>query len=408
MLANTRSSYGLIAQLLHWITAGLILVLISLGLFMHELPMGSATEAAHKAWYYSLHKTLGVVAFAVAVVRVAWALVQTRPQPLNGNRVLETVAARTVHWLLYGAIIVMPLTGWLHHAAAEGFAPIWWPLSQDLPFIPKNPSLAALFGVAHYSTAALLGLSIALHIAGALKHVVIDRDGTFARMVPGRTPAAPARYHDPGFRHLPTLIGIMALLVLAGATVTQYLIKQPGATPPQAIIEPQGAAANGWLADHQKSRLAIGIIQSGSEISGHFENWSAVINFDPEKLKASRVEVRIDVASLSLGGVSEQAISPEFLNAAMYPVATFVAEEFVGTGEGGFEARGQLTLAGQTGSLILPFKLKIVDGRAMVKGSATIKRLDFGVGGKGFQDDGMVGFEVVIKVALEAEKAPSW
>ena len=407
MLANTRSSYGLIAQLLHWITAGLILFLIPLGMFMHELPMGSVEEAAYKSWYYSLHKTVGVAAFAVAVARVAWALVQPRPQPLNGDRMLETLAARTVHRVLYGAIILMPLTGWLHHAAAEGFARIWWPLSQDLPFIPKSLALSDLFGVAHYSTAALLGLAIALHIAGALKHVVIDRDGTLARMIPGRTPAISPDMHDPGFRHLPTLIGILVLLTLAGATATQYLVKQSGATTNQNIVERAATGAEGWSIDHQKSRLAIGVVQSGSEISGFFENWSAVINFDPNNLKASRVEVTIDIASLSLGGVSEQAISSDFLNAAMHPVSTFGAEDFVRTGDGAYEARGQLTLAGQTGSLILPFTLKIVDGRAVVEGSATIKRLDFGIGSKGFPDDTMVGFGVMIKVTLEAEKAPS-
>lgn len=406
MLVNTRSSYGLIAQLLHWITAGLILLLIALGLFMHELPMGSAEEAADKAWYYSLHKTLGVAAFAVAAIRVAWALVQPRPQPLNGDRVLETLAARTVHWMLYGAIIVMPLTGWLHHAAAEGFAPIWWPLSQDLPFIPKSPRLAGLFAAAHYFTAILLGLSIALHFAGAMKHVLIDRDGTLARMIPGRAPVVPADFHDPGWRPVPALIAITAFLALAGATAAQYRMNQSKAPPAQAIIKPE-AAIHGWVVDHSRSRLAIAVVQSGSEISGHFENWSAVINFDAETLEAARVEVKIDIASLSLGGVSQQAISADFLNAATHPASTFVADEFIRTGDSAFEARGRLTLAGQTAALALPFTLRIVDGRAMVEGLVTIKRLDFSIGRKGFPDDGMVGFEVQVKVALEADKAPS-
>ena len=156
MLRNTSESYGLVAQVLHWATAALILVLLPLGLFMHELPESSAADVAYKAWFYSLHKTLGVTVFAVAVVRVIWAAIQPHPKLLNAERKLESLAAQTIHWMLYGAIICMPLTGWLHHSASVGFAPIWWPLPQDLPLVPKDPQLATFFGIAHFSTGILL------------------------------------------------------------------------------------------------------------------------------------------------------------------------------------------------------------------------------------------------------------
>jgi cytochrome b561/polyisoprenoid-binding protein YceI len=408
MLVNTRTSYGLIAQLLHWLTAALVLVLIPLGLFMHELPAGSAEEVAYKSWYYSLHKTLGVAAFLVAVTRVGWAIVQPRPAPLNGDRKLESFAAQTVHWMLYGAIILMPPTGWLHHSAAEGFAPIWWPFSQDLPFMPKNLELAALFGAAHYFTAILLGLSIALHIAGALKHVVIDRDGTLARMVPGMAPrpnAMAAANPGSSSHALPGLITVLAFLAVAAATMANYTMSRTNATPARVDGEPSISAASGWRVNHAKSQLAIQIVQSGSEITGHFGHWDAVINFDPQNLNAARVAVKIDITSLSLGGVSQQAISADFLNAATYPIAMFESDTFLMTGESSYEAHGQLSLAGERRPLVLPFILKIENERATVEGVATIRRLDFGIGEKGFPKDDMVGFEVLVKVNLEASKA---
>lgn len=105
--------------------------------------------------------------------------------------------------------------------------------------------------------------------------------------------------------------------------------------------------------------------------------------------------------------MSEQAISADFLNAATYPSATFVSDKFVEIGGNSYEALGQLSLVGEHQPLVLPFTLRIENDRAFVEGVATIKRLDFGIGRKGFPKDDMVGFEVLVKIALEADKAPS-
>ncbi|MCP4315559.1 MAG: cytochrome [Hyphomicrobiales bacterium] len=407
MLANSRETYGLIAQLLHWATVVLIFILLPLGLYMHELPVSSAEEAAYKSWLYSLHKTLGVTVFLVAIVRVAWSAIQPHPKPLNSDRKLESLAAQTIHWMLYGAIILMPLTGWLHHSAAEGFAPIWWSLPQDLPMVPKNPQLASFFGLAHFFTVILLGLALVLHIGGALKHVFVDHDSTLARMIPGRVPAIPADLPDPHFKNLPVLLAILTFLVLGGATAVGYNISGPIAGQNPVNFNPAENVAAGWLVDQDKSRLDIQIIQSGSPVSGSFANWNAAIIFDAENLESSKVEVEVDIVSLVLGNVSEQATSPDFLNAAHHPVATFVSSSFVNTGSDNYEVRGELTLAGLSNPITLPFLLKIENDRAFVQGEVTIERLDFDIGKKGFPTDGMVGYGVVVTVNLEAEKTPS-
>ena len=56
---------------------------------------------------------------------------------MNADQKLERFAAETVHWVLYGALVIVPLSGWISHAAAAGFAPIWWPFGQGLPLVPK-------------------------------------------------------------------------------------------------------------------------------------------------------------------------------------------------------------------------------------------------------------------------------
>ena len=407
MFANSPQTYGLVAQLLHWAIAGLVLALIALGLFMHELPAGSSSDVAYKSWYYSLHKTLGVTVLFLAIIRIGWALVQPHPKPLNAQRPLENLAAQTVHWILYGAIIAMPLSGWLHHSALEGFAPIWWPLPQDLPLVPKSPQLAAVFAAVHFFTVILLGICLVLHIGGALKHALIDRDVTLSRMIPFRTANTPGDLPDPPYRRLPLFLAAVAFVAVGLATLTASLTTGSNRVSALESADNTGLGAQAWQVDRQNSRLEIRIMQSGSPVQGQFADWNAMIKFDPDSLSSSRVNVEIDVASLVLGAVSEQAISTDFLNAEQHPVAKFQAAEFVETGEGTYEARGQLQLAGQTRPVTLPFTLKIEDDRAYVNGSVTLERLDFDIGRKGFSTDKMIGFGVEVLLTLQAEKSPA-
>jgi len=190
-LANSPNRYGSIAKALHWTTAALILVLIPMGFIAKNLAIATQTGSPVVSievltTLFSTHKTLGVAVFFVALLRILWALSQSKPRALHPDRRLETLAAETVHWLLYGAIVLVPLTGWIHHAASTGFAPIWGPFGQDLPLVPKSEPLSELFAAFHFAAVVVMVLSLGLHIAGALKHQIIDRDTTLARMLPSR------------------------------------------------------------------------------------------------------------------------------------------------------------------------------------------------------------------------------
>lgn len=404
---NTENSYGLIAQLLHWATAALILVLIPLGIYMHDLPVNSADEVVYKSWFYSLHKTLGVMALFVAIARVTWAAVQPHPKLLNADRTMESLAAQTVHWALYGSIILMPFAGWLHHSAAEGFAPIWWPLSQDLPLVPKSPQLASVFAMLHFFTGILLGLSLLLHVGGALKHVLIDRDETLQRMLPGRNFIPAIDLAEPRFKRLPRVLAVFAILIVGGATAANFAINNPETAVKSSAVGPTGAAAADWLVDKENSRLDIQILQMGQPVLGQFKTWSAAINFDPENLASARIEVEVDVASIALGAVSAQAISPDFLNAVAHPTARLLLETVTSASNNSYEAVGTLSVAGQTVPVTLPFELVIENGRAFVAGEAAVDRLLLGIGKKGFPGNDQLGIEVLVKVKLEAEKAPA-
>lgn len=387
--ANTTATYGTVARTLHWLAAALILAAVALALYMERLPRGSDAEVARVSALYSLHKTIGIAAFATALARILWAWLQPKPAPLHPERRAETFAAEAVHWSLYAAMLVMPLSGWLYHAATDGFAPILWPFGQSLPFVPKSPALAMTFRAIHGLSAKLLYASLALHVLGALKHGLIDRDGTMARMVTGRVRALPGG-PETRLSRWPA----MAALALWAALVAVPLALPP---PPARSTAPAPAAAGGnWTVS--QGTLAITIRQSQAPIPGSITGWSAAITYDDQS-RTGTVLVTIPLARLTIGSVTPQALGPEFLDAARFPTATFRAT-IAETG-GRLTATGPLSLHGREVPVSLPFTLDIRGDHATMSGQVTLDRRDFGIGAN-FRDEATVAFPVTIDVTLMA------
>lgn len=404
--ANTTATYGSVAKALHWATALLILTLVPLGFVAVAWPYDTSDSLATKALLFSVHKTLGVGVFFLALARIAWALSQPRPAPLHPNRRLETTLAEAVHWALYVALVAVPLTGWVHHAATTGFAPIWWPLGQTLPFVPRSTALAEATASLHRAFVFLLLGSLALHVAGALKHQIVDRDGTLARMWPGRraVPAAPA---EPRRRHKPApAAAAFGIYALVGAVA---LLSAPGVEPRSAaaaIAAEGGTTLEGaarWRVE--SGSLEFTVRSLGNPVSGRFAEWSAQIVFDEEADADGHHgagEVLVLVESMSLGSVTAQARGPEFFAVEAHPTARFHAE-IVAAEDGGYEARGTLDLVGASVPVSLPFALAIDGDTARAAGTVTVDRRAFGMG-QSYPDEATVGFAVEIAFELEARR----
>lgn len=190
-----RHGYGRTARALHWLSALAILAAIGLGLTMTRLPATDEAEVARVFRAYSFHKTIGLGVLGLTLVRIAWTLRHPGPGPLHPGRRVETWLARLVHLTLLGTLVVLPVSGLLHHSAAPGFAPILWPFGQALPLVPADERLALIFASVHRFAGWLLFAALALHVLGAAKHQVIDRDATLRRMVTGVGPAVPPAGH---------------------------------------------------------------------------------------------------------------------------------------------------------------------------------------------------------------------
>ncbi|MCE8523632.1 cytochrome b/b6 domain-containing protein [Ruegeria pomeroyi] len=403
-LTNTLKSYGGVAKSLHWLTALLILTLLPLGWIADQAAErataggAGAEEIARAAWLFSAHKTLGIALFGVALLRILWALTQKRPGLLNADHRAEALAAETVHWLLYGALVLVPLSGWIHHAATEGFAPIWWPFGQSLPMVPKSAALAELTAVLHRAFLLVLLGALALHVAGALKHHLIDHDATLRRMLPGRIdlPTPPKQAHSA----TPLLLALMVWLGALGAGT--WVNSQSTPHAPSGL---QSAALQAVASDWQMSEgtLAISVTQLGSAVSGSFADWSAAIQYDPRETPgpAGEVTVTIAIPSLALGSVTAQAMGADFFDAAQFPTADFTAT--LHRTETGHEARGMLNLRGASVPVTLPFDLELDGDTARMHGTVTLDRRDFGIGAN-MPDESSLKFPVTVDVSLTASR----
>jgi cytochrome b561/polyisoprenoid-binding protein YceI len=402
-LANSATAYGAVTRSFHWLIALLILANLPLGWFAAEMAEeiaatgGTEAQVARAALLFSIHKTTGVAVFFVAVLRILWALTQTKPGLLNGDRPIEAWAAETAHWLLYGSLVMVPLSGWVHHAATTGFAPIWWPFGQGLPFVPKSGTVSEIAGTLHFLFVLVLAGALAAHVAGALKHHLIDGDATLRRMLPGGLPARPTA-RQPG--HAGPLLAALVVWagVLGGAAALGWFAK-----PDTGTGTALAAVQSDWQV--QEGSLEITVRQMGSEVTGRFADWTADIAYAETADAGGRhgaVEVVVAIPSLTLGSVTKQAMGGDFFNAENYPVATFAAD--LVAAEKGHIARGTLTIKGTSVPVDMPFTLAIEGDTARASGGMTVDRRDFGIG-EGTQDPGQLGFEVGISFDLVARRA---
>lgn len=393
-VANTSQQYGTLTKTFHWLTAALIVTLIPLGIVANKLPYETSEQLAQKAFLFSLHKTFGVTLFFVALARIIWALSQPKPASLHPDRKIETLAAETVHWLLYGSLLLVPLSGWIHHAATTGFAPIWWPFGQNLPFVPKNDALAHTFASLHIIFERVLVASLLLHVAGALKHHFIDKDATLRRMV--TTPELPDLAPHETKRAAPVLaLGAWAAALTIGAGLGLFAAKDTVAAVPQ--LE---EAASGWQVTDD-SQISIAITQFGANVEGQFADWTAEIEYDPDAPADAKgsVRVTIAIASLTLGSVTDQAMGFDYFNTADFPTAIFEAN--IAEGGESHIATGTLTIKDTVVPITMPFDLGFEGDTAFMSADLTLDRRAFGIGNN-MTDESSLAFPVAVTINVEA------
>ena len=394
--SNTARSYGSVTKTFHWITVLLILTAIPLGIIANGLAYDTSEALAFKAFLFSMHKTVGVTAFFVALARIAWAIGQPKPAGLHPERRAESFLAELVHWLLYGSLVLVPLTGWIHHASTSGFAPIWWPFGQNLPMVPKSETLAATTAGLHIVFERVLMASIILHVAGALKHHFVDKDDTLRRMMPGHTEAGTP--HDSS-KIAPFGAAIVVWIAALGIGSMLNIYSAHGETTERATLE---AVQSDWAV--RDGTLELSITQFGSEVAGSFEDWTAEITYAEQEAPGSHGTVRavISIGSLTLGSVTGQALGPDFFDASTHPTAEFKAD--LNFQADGYTADGTLSIRGNEIPVSMPFDLTIDGDIATMTGKLQLDRRDFKIGDN-MPDESSLAFAVNVAIALTAIRA---
>jgi len=170
-------SYTRTAMILHWLIAACVFCQITLGLWMISIPK---SPPGARAWWFNLHKSIGITLGVLILVRVLWRLAHRAPPLPAAMPRWERIAAKANHLLLYACMVTMPLTGYLGSSFTK--YPILY-FGMRLPSWGWDaPALKELCSQVHLTTVVIFIALIALHIAAALKHWLIDRDGAFERM----------------------------------------------------------------------------------------------------------------------------------------------------------------------------------------------------------------------------------
>ena len=174
-----------VQRLLHWAMAAGIVAMLFIGVGM------LSTVAPSYVPLVATHKTLGIALFALVLVRLVLRLVLGAPPLPASLPPLMRLGAVLSHWGLYGLMIVLPLLGWAM-LSADHYPVVLFGNFRLPPILPQSDTLHTLLWAAHRWLAFAFFALILLHVAAALFHALVRRDGVFEAMSP-----LPVRTSDP-------------------------------------------------------------------------------------------------------------------------------------------------------------------------------------------------------------------
>ena len=191
--------YTKIAIILHWLIAFGILGMFAFGWYMTGLPREApeqmsydvfdwgiytwelTKESSPRAFYFNLHKSIGITLLGLIVIRILWRITHNPPALLTSYKAWERKLSTSAHHLLYLLMVLVPLSGLIMSVAGK-YGVKWF----GLDFIAgiENKPIREIFHETHEIAGLIFLAIIVLHILGALKHKFIDKDETMQRILP--------------------------------------------------------------------------------------------------------------------------------------------------------------------------------------------------------------------------------
>ena len=426
-LEAAQRRYSTVAIVLHWTIALALAFQLALGFSMPKDERGFAL--------FQLHKTVGITILLLTLARLAWRLTHRPPAAVEGG--FNGFLAKAVHTLLYVFMVAMPLTGWAVVSTSPIQVPTLFWGAIPWPHLPLSGSLNEGAEETH-ELLAWIGIAlIGLHVAGALRHQFLVRDGLLRCMGPGGSAwaagllalAVVAVYFATGMKIAGDVVAAGGYNAVQEQAPEQSRVPLK-AEPAQSALSvdyciaegdkpggrfnnakacflaacKQGDDAscemmesyNGNLTDADDEaagpppvwaiqpggRLGFTVTSGSDSYRGSFSDWNGNISFDPENPETADLRITVRLASADLGDATMNATlqGAEFFGSAANPTATWRSTSVRKTGPNRYSANGTLSLKGASRPQSLNFTLSGEGLRRHVEGSATIDRTAFAVG----------------------------
>lgn len=387
--------YTSVAIVLHWALAILILGQIAGGLYMHNLP----NDSSIKFDLFQLHKSFGFSILFLTVIRLGWRLGH-KPPPLPFEMpAWQKTGARMTHWGFYALMVLTPLVGWAMVSVSPldiptklfGLVPI-----PHLPFFTNVADAGAsedLFKKAHELLAKSTLVLFVLHVAAALKHNFIDKDGVFKSMAP----SVVAQW-----------AGVFAILGFLSIGTMLYFAVQSSATQSTLTHDSSDGPSN-WSVDYDASQLVFVGMEKDRKFEGRFSDFRAQVNFDTGNLDGSAVEVIVGTGSATTGDTLRDSTIPEkeWFDVAQYPSAVFSSRNILENDDGSYRAVGTLQIKEFILPVTLAFSMSQNGDVVIAKGSTNLTRTDFGLGlNQEWLSAEGVALSVEVKFEIHATQLP--
>jgi cytochrome b561/polyisoprenoid-binding protein YceI len=386
-----QQRYSSVAIWLHWIIALALAFQLALGFSM---PKGAEGFAL-----YQLHKSIGITILLLTLARLAWRLTHRPPPAVEGG--FTGFLAKAVHVGLYAFMVLTPLTGWALVSTDALKVPTVLFGAIPWPHLPLPGSLSDPMEAAH-ELLAWLGIALfVLHVAGALRHHLLLKDGLLARIAPGGKAWAAfsllalvvvTYFGAGGYIASKFLVPAMERAEAeqaAAATGRVPLEAEPAATPTPEATETAATEEEAeepgpppvWTIQ-QGGRLGFTVTSGSDSYNGSFSDWSGTIAFDPDKPETADIRMTIRLASASVGDATMDGMlqGAEFFASAANPTAIWRSTSVRRTGTNRYSASGTLSLKGASRPQSLTFTLSGEGLRRRVEGNASIDRNAFAIG----------------------------
>ncbi len=411
MTADAQNNYTSVAKVLHWAVAALIISQYVLAQMAQAAGENERLQA--QLLLLANHKSVGMSILILALLRLLWRLKHRPPALPESTPRWQRRSAMFAHWLLYGLIFMLPLSGWML-SSASAYSVSWFGLFQWPDLVAANPNLKEQLVNLHHLLAKLLFIVALVHIVAAFKHQFLNHDGVLVRMLSGAAVGLFAVLLVASIWGL----GIAATSAKAAAATDSAKAKAMEVVPFNELSAPEKPAQTAlphWDIDYGRSEIRFIAEQAGASFEGTWERWEADIQFDPQHLPQSRAVVVIAADSADSDDAErDSTLSSEgWFAAANYPQVIYRTNRISSNAKKtqseqtfAFHADGELEIKGLRVPAALFFDLNRQGEQLTLTGAATLDRIALNLGAGEWQDPDAVGHEVQVQVTVVATTRP--